>query len=81
MPAPSIANGESTASEFASRIGSGGSSRIFLREDDSDNETEVSKTFPHRQADAQFQCHGTAYPGVVLEVSYSQSGKDLQKLA
>lgn len=34
-----------------------------------------------RQPDAQFQDKDTAYPGVVVEVSYSQDGKDLAKLA
>lgn len=34
-----------------------------------------------RQPDAQFQHDRAAYPGVVIEVSYSQDGKDLDKLA
>jgi hypothetical protein len=34
-----------------------------------------------REPDIQFQYPGTLYPGVVVEVSYSQSGKDLRKLA
>jgi hypothetical protein len=77
----SIANGESAASKFAKQIQSGGSSRIFLKDGDSGDETAVPRTFPHRQPDAQFQYPCTAYPGIVLEVSYSQNGKDLQKLA
>ena len=34
-----------------------------------------------REPDAQFQHRDAEYPGVVLEVSYSQYGKDLTKLA
>lgn len=34
-----------------------------------------------RQLDAQFQHHDTVYTGGVVEVSYSQDGKDLQKPA
>ncbi|KAL2801896.1 hypothetical protein BJX63DRAFT_140175 [Aspergillus granulosus] len=78
-----IANAEGAASEFARRIENGGSSRIFLKESEGEPEEglAVSKIFPQRQPDAQFQYHGTAYPGIVLEVSYSQSGKNLRKLA
>jgi hypothetical protein len=65
------------AGDFASKIANGGSSRVILAEGD-----------PHdwqgpirRQPDAQFQHRDAAYPGVVLEVSYSQDGKDLQRAA
>ena len=34
-----------------------------------------------REPDIQFQYPKTAYPGVVVEVSYSQNGKDLKRLA
>ncbi|UKZ78688.1 hypothetical protein TrVFT333_006434 [Trichoderma virens FT-333] len=34
-----------------------------------------------RQPDAQFQHEDAAYPGLVIEVSYSQDGKNLRKLA
>lgn len=34
-----------------------------------------------REPDGRFQHWDAAYPGVVLEVSYSQDGRDLKKLA
>jgi hypothetical protein len=67
--------------QFANRIKNGGSSRIFLREDVVERETEPSGATLKREPDAQFQHQAAAYPGVVLEVSYSQDGKDLDKLA
>ncbi|KAL4866876.1 hypothetical protein BDV12DRAFT_172191 [Aspergillus spectabilis] len=76
-----IANGEDAAGEFAGQIANGGSSRIYLKEGDSNEELAESKVFLQRQPDAQFQYCGTAYPGVVLEVSYAQRGKNLRKLA
>ncbi|KAE8144801.1 hypothetical protein BDV25DRAFT_145262 [Aspergillus avenaceus] len=76
-----IANVESAAGKFAGQISNGGSSRIYLKEDDCEGEPGNSKVFLQHQPDAQFQYHGTAYPGVVLEVSYAQKGKSLQKLA
>lgn len=69
------------AGQFANRIKNGGSSRIFLREDVAEGETEPSSATLKREPDAQFQHQEAAYPGVVLEVSYSQDGKDLDKLA
>lgn len=65
------------AGEFASQITSGGSSRILLTE----QETERPQGVIRRQPDAQFQHPRAAYPGVVVEVSYSQDGKNLKKLA
>lgn len=66
-----IANVEDAAGEFAGQIENGGSSRIYLKEDDSEEEPKISKILLQRQPDAQFQYYGTAYPGVVLEVSYA----------
>ncbi|KAG9250639.1 uncharacterized protein F5Z01DRAFT_629048 [Emericellopsis atlantica] len=63
--------------EFAAKIANGGSSRIFLREGDLGRPCEPVR----RQPDAQFQHDHTAYPGVVVEISYSQDGKTLEKLA
>ncbi|KAI2626586.1 hypothetical protein GGR54DRAFT_477359 [Hypoxylon sp. NC1633] len=73
--------------QFANRIRSGGSSRLFLREDEVEVEpVPSSTTVPSsitlkRGPDAQFQHQEAVYPGVVLEVSYSQDGKNLKKLA
>lgn len=57
------------AGRFASKITSVGSVRIFLKESDED-----AKTL-RRQTDAQFQHPDATYPGVVVEISYSQDGK------
>uniref|UniRef100_A0A0B7KR42 Uncharacterized protein n=1 Tax=Bionectria ochroleuca TaxID=29856 RepID=A0A0B7KR42_BIOOC len=72
--------------EFAAQIRNGGSSRIILKEDTTvGEESEASgislQRHPERHPDGQFQHCKAAYPGVVLEISYSQDGKDLEKLA
>jgi hypothetical protein len=68
-------------SEFAALITNGGCSRILLRADNSEgNQSAASNIRLQRQPDAQFQHCSAAYPGVVLEVSYSRNGK-LEKLA
>jgi hypothetical protein len=69
------------ASEVAALITNGGSSRILLRADNSeDKQSAASNIRLQRQPDAQFQHCSAAYPGVVLEVSYSRKGK-LENLA
>ncbi|KAG8670786.1 hypothetical protein FPOAC2_04085 [Fusarium poae] len=44
-------------------------------------EDDYKKYAIKREPDIQFQYPKTAYPGVVVEVSYSQNGKDLRRLA
>jgi hypothetical protein len=61
---------------FASKIRIGGSATIQLAEGDSESFQTI-----RRQPDAQFRHANTQYPGVVIEVSYSQDGKNLRKLA
>lgn len=73
------AEGGDQAAEFAAEIANGGSARISL-DDVSDDESQPSKPV-RREPDAQFQHRGALYPGVVIEVSYSQDGKSLRKLA
>jgi hypothetical protein len=69
------------ASKFAAQINNGQSSRILLRADNSEDGQSVdSNICLQRQPDAQFQHCLAAYPGVVVEVSYSQNG-NLRKLA
>ncbi|KND86410.1 hypothetical protein TOPH_08961 [Tolypocladium ophioglossoides CBS 100239] len=68
------ASSATEASQFASQIESIGSARIFLRE-------ENRETALRRQPDAQFQHADAVYPGVVVEISCSQDGKRLSKLA
>jgi len=72
--------GDSSA-EFAARIANGGCARIFLKEDNPDRDGQGTRVVHRREPDAQFQHRDAEYPGVVLEVSYSQDGKDLRKLA
>ncbi|KAH6712479.1 hypothetical protein BKA61DRAFT_692488 [Leptodontidium sp. MPI-SDFR-AT-0119] len=69
--------GDSSA-EYSARIANGGCARIFLKKDNPDGGTRVVH---RREPDAQFQHRDAEYPGVVLEVSYSQDRKDLKKLA
>ncbi|KAL7790867.1 hypothetical protein V8C37DRAFT_383475 [Trichoderma ceciliae] len=59
---------EDEVGELSSKIMSGLSATIYIDE-------------IQRDPDAQFQHAETTYPGVVVEVSYSQNGKMLQKLA
>ncbi|RYO76470.1 hypothetical protein DL766_010157 [Monosporascus sp. MC13-8B] len=70
-----IAKQGGRAGEFAAQIVNAGSSRILLAEIVKDN------TPLQRQPDAQFQNENAVYPGLVVEISYSQDGKDLDKLA
>lgn len=59
--------------DFAARIVKGDSARVLL--------AGIDNTPLRRQPDAQFQHEKAVYPGVVVEISYSQDGKDLDKLA
>ncbi|KID74890.1 uncharacterized protein G6M90_00g107630 [Metarhizium brunneum] len=61
---------------LAANIISGGSSRIRLSEG-----VPESSSVIERRPDAQFQHTGAVYPGVVLEVSYTQDGKNVSKIA
>ncbi|KFA81716.1 hypothetical protein S40288_10065 [Stachybotrys chartarum IBT 40288] len=65
---------------FAAKIIPGGSSRIILEITGEEKEGGSSVAL-RRHPDAQFQHVEAAYPGVVIEISYSQEGKDLEKLA
>lgn len=62
-------------SDFASNVLSGGSSAIHLEEGLPESE------YIRCEPDAQFQLRGVWKPGVVIEISYSQDGKNLRKLA
>ncbi|KAI1839366.1 hypothetical protein JX266_014423, partial [Neoarthrinium moseri] len=75
-----VAERDDETGKFAASISNGTSSRILLR--GSSFEGLPTTTQPmQRQPDAQFQHSDAAYPGVVLEISYSQNGKNLDKLA
>jgi len=69
-----------SGADFAARIASWGCARIFLKEDYPDRDSQGTRVFHRREPDAQFQHRDAEYPGVVLETSYSQDGKDLKKL-
>ncbi|EXU95204.1 hypothetical protein X797_011727 [Metarhizium robertsii] len=71
-----IATQDNDTGIFASKIRIGGSATIQLAEGDSESFQNIQ-----RQPDAQFRHANTQYPGVVIEVSYSQDGKNLRKLA
>ncbi|KAK1520014.1 hypothetical protein CABS01_16555 [Colletotrichum abscissum] len=72
-----VAERNNTDGAFADNIISGGSSRILLEET-----REGGAVYPlQRHPDAQFGHRKAAFPGVVLEVSFSQDGKNLEKLA
>ncbi|KAH7303708.1 hypothetical protein B0I35DRAFT_155880 [Stachybotrys elegans] len=74
------AQGDATG-EFAAQIRKGASSRIRLNQDTEEGGASDSGRVLQRHPDGQFQHRKAAYPGVVLEISYSQDGKDLGKLA
>ncbi|KAK0655458.1 hypothetical protein B0T16DRAFT_397019 [Cercophora newfieldiana] len=76
-----IAEQGDEAGKFAAGIKDGCSSRIFLQENVSEEGLGVPEQVVRREPDGQFQHPDAAYPGVVLEVSYSQDGKNLKKLA
>jgi hypothetical protein len=66
---------------FTSQLETEGSSRIILPyEEKQENGDPILKEL-RRQPDGQFRFEGAEFPGVVLEVSYSQDGKQLSKLA
>jgi len=67
----SIASGASPAAEFAQRIKSTGS--LTLTFDD--------PQYGKHEPDASFTHIDARYPGIVIEVSYSQKRKDLRRLA
>jgi len=62
---------QNTSAEFAREIRSGGLASIKFSDE------EYGKHDP----DAQFQHSKAQFPGIVIEVSYSQKRKDLERLA
>jgi hypothetical protein len=67
----SIASSRSRSAEFAQEVEAGGSATI----DFADSE------YGRHDPDAQFRHSRAQYPGVVIEVSYSQKRRDLARLA
>jgi hypothetical protein len=71
----------SRVQNFASQIKSNASSRILLSYEDVQDDGETILRHLRRQPDGQFGHKKAAFPGIVIEVSYSQDGKELSKLA
>lgn len=70
-----IGAGSGNAALFARKVRLGGSARIYLPFDGdrtTRSQHEPDATFWHRDA---------TYPGIIIEVSYSQKRKDLSRLA
>ncbi|KAK3364400.1 hypothetical protein B0T25DRAFT_62924 [Lasiosphaeria hispida] len=76
-----IAERGDKAGEFAAKIEDESSSCILLQENILDESLGATGPVVRREPDGRFQHWDAAYPGVVLEVSYSQDGRDLKKLA
>ncbi|RTE73161.1 hypothetical protein BHE90_012414 [Fusarium euwallaceae] len=70
-----VTNGTDETKEVAMKIESAMGSRVLLKEIDDEND-EIK-----REPDILFKYPGTVYPGVVVEVSYSQDVKSLQRLS
>ncbi len=72
-----IADSETPSRSFAQKIKHNGSGRlIFQSAEDDDNQTTIK-----REPDAEFKHDDAHWPGVVIEVSYSQKTKALPRLA
>ncbi|GKU09001.1 hypothetical protein FLAG1_12037 [Fusarium langsethiae] len=72
-----ISNQPEQVRSFIGKIRSSGSSTIVLR--DSDDKTDDDT--PKLQPDAQFRYQNVAFPSIVVEVAYSQDGKELPSRA
>lgn len=73
-----IAGGSDPAADFARGVHDARSSRLTLDADEDDD----GETAPDRhEPDSSFHHSDAQYPGVVVEVSYSQKRKDLARLA
>ncbi|CAG7921676.1 unnamed protein product [Penicillium olsonii] len=68
---------EGPTANFANKLGHSGSSRILIPEDTHDGK----HTFSKREPDASFGHWQALYPGVILEVCYSQNSKRISSLA
>ena len=69
-----ISHRANSTGEFAARVVSAGSARIFLK-DDIDWDGQGTRVFHMCCPDGQFHFLGAQYPGIVLEIGYSQYGK------
>lgn len=74
---------DSEARRFAADVYSGRSARIILDHDNDEGRAVwcAKRVLQRRELDTQFHRQAARFPGVVVEVSYPQQGKDLDKLA
>ncbi|KAF4768417.1 hypothetical protein HAV15_002990 [Penicillium sp. str.  len=70
-------NDDSPTGEFARGLKHYATSRIFLPEESDDRK----QVFTRREPDISFGHDGALYPGVILEVCYSQKSKSISYLA
>ncbi|SCO54592.1 uncharacterized protein FFNC_15587 [Fusarium fujikuroi] len=73
-----IGRENTSAQEITSKIKPAGSAHILLNYD---GKVRDRKKMLRRQPDGQFQHRGAPSPGVAFEVSYSQDGKKLARIA
>ncbi|TKA49809.1 hypothetical protein B0A49_13400 [Cryomyces minteri] len=76
--------GSNAAAQFARSVEPAGSSRIVFRaapDRESGAPAGIARTRIQHEPDASFAYEHAKYPGVVIEVSYSQKRKDLSRLA
>lgn len=72
-----IADSETQSSSFAQKIKHNGSGRlIFQTAENGDNQSTIK-----REPDAEFKHEEAHWPGVIIEVSYSQKTKAISHLA
>lgn len=71
-----IRNGSDKAALFAQRLRCYGSGDIYFPSDDAPQSRKS-----HRSPDTSFEHLDADYPGIIVEVSYSQKRKDLRSLA
>lgn len=80
-----VREGDGEAAEFARNIFNVGSGTVNLREFDSDsdipNASSRSTKVMRKEPDKQFQHSAAAYPGVVIEVGYSEKYETTEKYA
>lgn len=73
----SIGRGHGEAARFAQAVQAMRSSRVYLEFDESNSKSPCTK----RDPDASFKHRKAKFPGLVLEIAYSQKGLELWDLA
>ena len=72
---------ESPISNFASSIAPGGSTTMHFPEEKTTTDEELQTPFDKHDPDISYMHIESVWPGVVIEISYSQKKKDLPRLA